>query len=111
MSATYTTAHGNAGSLTQRIDPLSSQMLVRFVSTKGTPTLYFLFTATPVVYGSSQARGQIGAEAAGYTTATVTWDLRHSCNLCPNLQQHQSLNRLSETTDQTLILMETLLGS
>ena len=36
-------------------------------------TLFFLafFRAAPAAYGSSQARGQIGAAAA---TATATWD-------------------------------------
>jgi len=29
-----------------------------------------------VAYGSSQARGQVGTTAAGYTTGTATWDLR-----------------------------------
>ena len=45
---------------------------------------FFLFRATPAAYGSSQARGRIGAAAAG---------LRHSCSnarselpLSPTLQ-------------------------
>jgi len=32
--------------------------------------LLLLFRATPTAYGDSQARGQIEAVAAGYTTAT-----------------------------------------
>ena len=32
--------------------------------------IYFLFTATPAAYGSSWARGQMGAAAAAYTTGT-----------------------------------------
>ena len=36
---------------------------------------FFPFWATPVAYGSSQARGQIGASAAACTTATATQDL------------------------------------
>ena len=35
------------------------------------------FRATPTAYGSSQARGQIGA-AAAYTTATATLDQSHT---------------------------------
>ena len=44
----------------------------------GTPTSYspffffLLFSGTPAAYASSQARGQIGATAAGYTTVTTT---------------------------------------
>ena len=36
--------------------------------------LFFIFTATPVAYGSSQARGRIGAAAAAYTIVTATPD-------------------------------------
>ena len=41
---------------------------------------FFVFAflrATPMAYGNSQARGQIGAVAASYTTATATWDQSH----------------------------------
>ena len=41
----------------------------------------FFFRAVPPVHGGSQARGPIGATAAGYTTATATWDLSHICDL------------------------------
>ena len=34
-----------------------------------------LLTAVPVAYGSSQAKGRIGAAAAAYATATATQDL------------------------------------
>ena len=50
-----------------------------------------VFRATPTAYGRSQARGQIGATAAG---------LHHSS------QQRQILNPLSEARDQTRVLME-----
>ena len=33
--------------------------------------LFFFFRAVPVAYGSSQARGRIGAPVAAYTTATT----------------------------------------
>ena len=36
--------------------------------------LLLLLTTAPVAYGSSQARGQIGAAAAAYATATGTPD-------------------------------------
>ena len=66
-----------------------------------------LFRATPVAYGGSQARGRIAATVVG---------LRHShsnegSELCLNLhhssQQCWILNPLSETRDQTCILMNT----
>ena len=62
---------------------------------------FCLFRASPAAYGVSQARGQIGAVAAGYTTATAmsdpsqVWDLHHSA------WQLQILNPLSEAWDQT----------
>ena len=34
--------------------------------------IFFLFTATPVAYGSSWARGQIKAAAVSYAIATAT---------------------------------------
>ena len=37
--------------------------------------------ATPEAYGSSWARGRIGAAAVAYTTATATQDLSCICNL------------------------------
>ena len=36
---------------------------------------FFLFTATSVAHGSSQARGQFGAAAAGLSQATAMQDL------------------------------------
>ena len=52
--------------------------------------------ATPVAYGNSQARSQIGAVAAG---------LRHSLGQC------RILNPLSEARDRTYILTDTMSGS
>ena len=52
--------------------------------------LFFLFRAALAAYGSSQARGLIGATAAS---------LHHSS------QQRRILNPLTETRDQTLNLM------
>ena len=42
---------------------------------------FFLFMATPEAYGSSQARGQIGAAAVAYATATAILDPSHICDL------------------------------
>ena len=40
-----------------------------------------------------------------YTTATVTRDLSHICNLHPSSWQHWILNLLSEARDETYILI------
>ena len=63
----------------------------------------------PVAYGSSQARGQIGAAAAAHITATATAmpDLSCICNLHHSSWQHRVLNPLSEARDQTHVLMDT----
>ena len=52
-------------------------------------TFFFfgLFRATSVAYGSSKARGGIGAVAAVYTTATAMWDPSRICDLYPSSQQ------------------------
>ena len=52
---------------------------------------FCLFRATPTAYGSSQARGQTGAAASVYTTATAMPDL----------------DPLSKARDQTRVLMDT----
>ena len=60
---------------------------------------FFLFMAVPAVYhmGVPGLRDQIGTAAEAYTTATVTLDLRHICDLCRSLRQCWILNPLSET--------------
>ena len=72
---------------------------------------FFLFRAAPLTYGSSRARGQIGAAAAGLHHSHATLDLSHIFNLCHSLGQRQVLNPLSEARDGTRILMETVSGS
>ena len=59
--------------------------------------------ATPASYGSSRAKGQIGAVPEAYAIAMASLDLSHIFNLylyC-SLQQHQILNPFSEAKDQT----------
>ena len=68
---------------------------------------FFLFRGTTVAYGSSQARNQIEAAAAGLCHSSATSDLSHICNLHCSLWQHQILNPLSEARHQTHILMDT----
>ena len=71
----------------------------------------FLFMATPVAYGSSQARGPIRTAAEAYATATAIPDLSCICNLLYGLWQCWVLNPLSEAGDQTHILTGTVSGS
>ena len=59
-----------------------------------------------MAYAGSKARSRIGAIAAGYTTATATPDLSLVCDLHLSSRQRQILNSLSETRDQTRILMD-----
>ena len=42
-----------------------------------------------------------------FTTATVMLDLSHICSLRPSSRQHRILNPLSETRDQTRVLVDT----
>ena len=68
--------------------------------------LFFLFRAKPTAYGSSQARGQIGAAAAG---------LHHSHSNAgsePPLQTIPQLDKtMSGARDQTCIPRDTVLSS
>ena len=59
-----------------------------------------LFGAVPAAYGSSQARGPIGA-------ATATRDPSHVFKLHNSPRQHRILNPLLEARDRTRILMDT----
>ena len=54
-----------------------------------------------MVYGISQARGLIGATAAGCNTATAMWDPNQVCNQHHSSQQCQIPNLLSTARDQT----------
>ena len=69
----------------------------------------FLFTAALAAYGSSRARGQIGAAGLCHSHSNAGSEL----HLQPMLQlwQHRIFNPMSEARDQTLILMDTMLGS
>ena len=61
-----------------------------------------------MAYGSSQARGPIGAVAATYTTATAMWDLSRICDLHGSSRQCWTLNPLNEARDQTCVLMNAI---
>ena len=68
---------------------------------------FLLFRAAPMAYGSSQARGPIGAAAAGLhhshsnSNPSCIWDLHHSS------LHHWILNPLSRARDPTCVLLDT----
>ena len=66
--------------------------------------LFVCFRAASAAYGSSQARGLIGAAAASLRHSHSNMDLSCSCN--HRLQQCQIFNPLSEAGDQTHILVD-----
>ena len=63
--------------------------------------VFCLSRAAPVAHGGSQARGPIGAVAAGLHQSHSKPDLSHVCNLHHSPRQSQVLNPLSEARDQT----------
>ena len=63
------------------------------------------FRATPMAYGSSQARGQIGAAAASLHHSHIKEGPSLICNLHNSSQQRWILNPLSEARDQTWVFM------
>ena len=67
---------------------------------------YFLGGATPAAYGGSQAKGQIGAVAAGLCHSTAMPDPSRVCDLHQSSWQRQILNPLREARDLTRILMD-----
>ena len=72
--------------------------------------LYFFFFLWPhLQHMNSWARGQIGAAAKAYVTAT-TPDLSHISDIPHSLQPCWIFNPLSEARDGTHILTETMLG-
>ena len=66
--------------------------------------------AIRMAYGSSQAKVELELQLLTYTTVTGTLDLSRICDLCCSLWPCRILNPLGEARDQTLILMETMLG-
>ena len=60
-----------------------------------------------MAHGGFQARDQIGAAAAGYTTMRETQDVSRIFDLHHSSQQHWILSPLSKAKDRTRILMDT----
>ena len=69
---------------------------------------FFLFRTASSTYGTSQARGSPRSCSCQPTptTATVTQDLSHICDLHCSSQQRRILNPLSRGRDWTCILMD-----
>ena len=67
---------------------------------------FFLFMAEPVAYGRSQPGVKSELQLPAYTTATVTPNPSHVCDVHQSSRQCQILNPLSGARDQTCILME-----
>ena len=67
--------------------------------------LFAFSGAAPTAYGGSQARGQIGAVAAGIYQGHSNGDRCHICDLHHSSQQRRILNLLSKARDRTYNLM------
>ena len=79
---------------------------IKIVFSFKAPNFFFLFrTLSPVAYGSSQARDQIRATAAGLGQSHS--DTRSKPHLHRSLHQCWIPNPLSKARDQTCILMDT----
>ena len=70
-----------------------------------TKLFFCLLRATPVAFGSSQARVELELQLPAYTTATATQDMSHVCNRHHSSWQCQIFNPLSKTRDPTRNLM------
>ena len=75
--------------------------------TKLRSSFLFLFGATLVACGGSQARVEPALQLPAYTTATAMPDPSHACTLHRRPWQHWTLNPWSEARDRTHILMDT----
>ena len=67
----------------------------------------FFFSAAPMAYGSSQARGGIGVVAAGLHHRHSNIRSEPVCDLHHSFQHYCILNPLSKARDQTCILKDT----
>ena len=67
---------------------------------------FCLFKAAPMAYGGTQARGRIGAVAAGLCHSHSNRDLSCVCDLHHSSWQHQILNWLSKARDRACVLVD-----
>ena len=123
MSATYTIAHSDTGSLTywtrSGIKPASSWILVRFVSTVPQwelPVFVFVFLfffcilwlhLQHVEVPRLGVKSELKVQAIATAIATAMWDPSRVCNLHHCSWQCQIFNSLSEARDWTCILVVT----
>ena len=70
-------------------------------------SFFFLFRATPMAYGSSQARGYIGVTATGHSHSHSNADPSRVCDLYHSSWQYLIPNPLNEARGQICILMDT----
>ena len=70
-------------------------------------SLFLLFRATPVAYGSSQARGPTGAAAAGLHHSHSNMGSELLLHLHYSSRHCLILNPLNEVRDRTHVLMDT----
>ena len=68
---------------------------------------FFLFGAAPAVYGSSQARGRIGATPASLHHSHSNAGSKMCLPPTPQTQQHQILNPMSRARDWSCVPMDT----
>ena len=68
---------------------------------------FLVFRATPVAYRGSQARGRIGAAAAGLCHSYSNTRSKTCLLPTPQLMQRRILTPLSEARDGTRVLMDT----
>ena len=79
-----------------------------FLSSLSVFFFFFFLRAVSAAYGNSQARGQMGAIAAGLHHSNARSD--HIFDLHHSSQQCQILNLLSEARVGTCVLMDTSQG-
>ena len=85
---------------------------IKYYSKSFTSLFFFFFCfyrVTPVAYGSSQARGWIGATAASLHHSHSNARSEPVCDLHPISWQRWIPNPMSEARDRTCILMDTSL--
>ena len=97
-------ALSNASSYTSHNAFLLCDLFLMFMKVLVRAIFFFFFRAAPTAYGSLQARGRIGASAAGLHHNGGS--KLHICDLHHSSWQCRILNPLSESRDRTCILVD-----